>query len=954
MYFLKVMRLGQPSKFVPLDKFVSLPAEHGVSYQIVDSTGQMAEKVINFGRSGESLIAATPDGTTVQIEGYFTSGMTADMQYPQEFLGSPSATAPEEFMSAGDPAPGVETNSLGEAIDASTASINTAEGALASGGFMGSTGLELAAGLGLLGVAGLAVSAGGKNPAAAPLPVPTTPTISTVATDNQINLAEQTAGISITGKADPGTTVTLSLAPGLNNAGTADNLGNWRYDLLASDYTALGQGVSTFTVFSTSSQGVQSATATLSVTIDTIAPTLTMNDLQSPTPTNNINIADLATYQANGLTVTGTTDAEVGQPVTINFNGGNYAGTVLANGTWSVAIPSTAFTTLIDGVSNITVNLSDAAGNPATQVVTPATVDTAAPTIAVTGTQVGAGVGSDLLLNASEISTLQGGATPLLLTGTTSAEVGQSVTVTVDFTPNGGVLTTYTGSVTAAGVWNVSIPPADAQALGGAVTLPVTANVSDLVGNPATAFAGSLVVDPVPPTIALSANAVLDDGFISAADSAAAITVTGTTDALGRTVTLTITDGTTPITVTAVADAVTGAWAANFNASPLADGPITVSASISDLAGNPATATHAPITKDTMAPPSPAMTLTVDSGIAGDFITNDASLTIPSLATGDTRSFVVDGGPPVGTYNPLAINNGAHTVQVIDTDQAGNTANATINFTLDNVVPTMTFPGGVIPGTLSGTGTVAVDIPEAGTVYMVDNASGTFLTAAAIEALPANQWTKVNATGAAAPFTANLSVAGLVPANYDYYAVDAAGNLSPPALGSTAVVKAVTVTVDLTAGTITASDASTNFSANVDYTIDIISPANSTVLNGIGAPWTGGANLGAGDVIHIIGPAATSGELQYVNGAATGTTAFKATAAQLQATPSAWNIMAPQTAALGTGSTMLAQLQAGGLFQRRTHVAGTAPAFATGSATLWTGAATFGLNPTLGAQVVFV
>jgi hypothetical protein len=79
----------------------------------------------------------------------------------------------------------------------------------------------------------------------------------------------------------------------------------------------------------------------------------------------------------------------------------------------------------------------------------------------------------------------------------------------------------------------------------------------------------------------------------------------------------------------------------------------------------------------------------------------------------------------------------------------------------------------------------------------------------------------------------------------------------------------VTVTYDLTAGTVETSDGSTGFAANIDYAITIIvdAAAPATGTAGILA-MTGGANLGSGDTIKIVGPGGTSAEiLAYTSGA---------------------------------------------------------------------------------------
>src|SRR5439155_12794423 len=61
-----------------------------------------------------------------------------------------------------------------------------------------------------------------------------------------------------------------------------------------------------------------------------------------------------------------------------------------------------------------------------------------------------------------------------------------------------------------------------------------------------------------------------------------------------------------------------------------------------------------------------------------------------SAAAADVgRSYSVDGGPASASYTAPATD-GSHTVVVTDTDTAGNTANASITFTLDTTIATPT------------------------------------------------------------------------------------------------------------------------------------------------------------------------------------------------------------------------------------------------------------------------
>lgn len=86
----------------------------------------------------------------------------------------------------------------------------------------------------------------------------------------------------------------------------------------------------------------------------------------------------------------------------------------------------------------------------------------------------------------------------------------------------------------------------------------------------------------------------------------------------------------------------------------------------------------------------PTVKLTNDTGTSNsDNITNDAHLTTSEIPSGVTRVYRIDGGEPVSNYSPIISSEDGvtHTIVVVDTDAAGNTASSSITFTLDNVAP---------------------------------------------------------------------------------------------------------------------------------------------------------------------------------------------------------------------------------------------------------------------------
>ena len=99
---------------------------------------------------------------------------------------------------------------------------------------------------------------------------PDAPVMDDVAGDGQINAREQ--GSVITGSAEPGATVALTLGAGNVRSAVADAQGVWRYTMVASDTTAMGQGSEPLTATATDAAGNTSDLVSQSITVDTLAP----------------------------------------------------------------------------------------------------------------------------------------------------------------------------------------------------------------------------------------------------------------------------------------------------------------------------------------------------------------------------------------------------------------------------------------------------------------------------------------------------------------------------------------------------------------------------------------------------------------------------------------------------------------------------------------------------------
>jgi len=210
----------------------------------------------------------------------------------------------------------------------------------------------------------------------------------------------------------------------------------------------------------------------------------------------------------------------------------------------------------------------------------------------------------------------------------------------------------------------------------------------------------SVVIDtaaPVAPTVALSSSTSTAKATL--ADSSQVAVLTGTAEANS---TVKVFDGTTQIG-TATAGS-TGAW--TFTASNLSTGSHSFTAKAMDAAGNTGTASSAvsvtvsnPTTPTTPGAPTIA-TFSQDSGVAGDKITNDKTLTLTGTAATNTTIKVMDGSTQVGsattdssgkwTLTTSTLKDGDHSLTAIATNASGQTssASAALAIKVDATAPT--------------------------------------------------------------------------------------------------------------------------------------------------------------------------------------------------------------------------------------------------------------------------
>ncbi|HEA2796583.1 TPA: Ig-like domain-containing protein, partial [Escherichia coli] len=522
--------------------------------------------------------------------------------------------------------------------------------------------------------------------------------VDTVAGDDVINSLEHSQALVITGSST-GLTAGTALTVVINNVTYAATVladGTWNLGVPAADVSNWPAGTVDITVSGTNSAGTTS-TITHPVTVDLAAVAITINTLSGDDVIN-------AVEKGETLVVSGSTSGvEAGQTVTVTFGGKNYTTTVEANGSWTVNVPPADLAALPDGAGNVQASVSNINGNNA-QADRAYSVDATAPLVTINT------IASDDILNVSEADA------GIAISGTTTAQAGQTLTVTLNNN-------TYQTTVQADGTWSVNVPATDLSGLT-ASSYTVTATVSDKAGNPASAD-HALAVDVTAPDLTI--NTIAGDDIINAIEHGQALVVSGTSTgaAAGDVVTVNLNGKNYTTTLDA-----SGNWSVGIPAgdvTALATGSQTITASLSDRAGNSDSATHN-VTVDLSGP-----TLTVNT-VSGDDIINNAEktqdLTISGgssgLATGTTVTVMLNGLAYSATTDSSgnwsvtvpasavgALGEAVYQISASATDSAGNSGSTTHTVNVESLLP------GVIINTVAGD-----DIINAAEIVVAQTISG--------------------------------------------------------------------------------------------------------------------------------------------------------------------------------------------------------------------------------------
>ncbi len=447
-------------------------------------------------------------------------------------------------------------------------------------------------------------------------------------------------------------------------------------------------GPHTLSAVATDAAG-NSATTSISVTMDTTAPTVSIT-----APANGTAI--------NGGTITVTANATDGVGVTgvqFKLDGSNFRAVVTGAGPiYSVSWNATGVSS---GPHTLSAVATDTAGNVGASSVS-VTIATTAPAISITTPANGAYVNGGTI--------------------TVTANATDSVGVTEVQSELDGV--NLGAAVTGAGP-TYSISWNTAAVTNGSHTLSAVA--TDAAGNTATASI-PVTMNNTPPTVSMTSPA--SGSFVNGGT----ITVTANaTDSVGVTGVQFKLDGTN------LGAVITGAgpsYNLTWNTSGVANGPHTLSAVATDAAGNSSTAT-VPVTMDST-PPAVSITAPVSPAYV-----NGGIITVTAIASdgvgvtgvqfeldGANLGAVITGAGPVYSvsWNAAGIASGPHTLSAVATDAAGNSSTATVPVTMDTTPPAVSITAPVSPAYVNGgiitvTATATDSVGVTGVQFELDGAN---------------------------------------------------------------------------------------------------------------------------------------------------------------------------------------------------------------------------------------
>jgi len=525
-----------------------------------------------------------------------------------------------------------------------------------------------------------------------------TVTLDIIGGDNQIN-ATETGNITLSGSttAADGETVTIRVN-GQEFAQLIANGGAFTLDVEKVVFNNYPDSLYTVTAEVIADVAGNIASSSQEVVLDTdFTATITLDaDLFGDSIIN----ADEA--QSEVLYITGTTTASNDTPVTITIDGVEFAQTAVVNGTFSVHIDPSVFNNYVDGTFELVATISDIAGNTSSDSQT-ITLDRSLDN---GGDYVGEMITIDTITEDTGVDDHDfiTSDNELTISGTYNDEPGNSIIITINATEysidNGNI--TLPGD----GTWSI-----DTGVLPEGITT-ITAVITDTAGNIET-ITQDITIDTIadngdgstPAEITLDP---ISDGYINAQEAGTLVTVQGTSNVIGATVNITLNTGDFTSAVVQ-ADGTYSVIVDTTTISTYADGSYDVKATIiTDTAGNEVSAEQVVILDTTLDSGDDydgdnvgVGSITIDTGIVGDYITADTTLIINGTFNAEAGNSVIvkvdntvydststelsiDTANNTWTLNleDAAFEQGVYTITAIISDTAGNSESTTQDITI--------------------------------------------------------------------------------------------------------------------------------------------------------------------------------------------------------------------------------------------------------------------------------
>lgn len=415
----------------------------------------------------------------------------------------------------------------------------------------------------------------------------------------------------------------VQISGAISATAICQSAGTWSLNLSS---FSVADGSVVFRADHADAAGNRATQAVLTVTKDTVPPTLTITSPVLPVSPSKFMITN--TNKAS--VVFGGACSKAGATISAS---GKLSGTaVCTNGAWSLSGASLA--NVADGDLTISFRIADAVGNASQQDII-IFKDTLAPTITVAGSPYKSNVTSTANIALSGACSEHGSyAQPVIVTGVDASALT---------------------AICNAGTWTLSV--AKTKFIEGTSTFTVTHK--DMAGNSSSAT-GTVIKDSTPPAVTIQSSVTVINR-----SNVASVTFSGTCSENGINVAL---SGATA----GSAACASNAWATTLNLTSVAEGNLSFAVTQTDAAGNSATQSLVRV-KDTVAP-----TLTIAAPAAGQDVANAGNFNISGVCSENGRAVTI-----AGTYSGTALcTSGTWTLSVA----AGTSSTASITADLSDAV----------------------------------------------------------------------------------------------------------------------------------------------------------------------------------------------------------------------------------------------------------------------------